>query len=196
MTPEIAATWQAWAAVVQAVGSVVAIGVAIAIARNQHEQNVKLIKDERARVEQGDKDKRRAIRGLAGRITSDISDHIDQVLIFHDRLNQLIRDDDERFSIDDAVGDLVGAVQDLRRAYDVANWEIKELKPIFQNSGILEAVYHYMVDAVLKDIANAAGECVAHVESSNYGFVQLDVDPFMAKLRSLQVSLQLHLQSL
>lgn len=91
----------------------------------------------------------------------------------------------------------MGAVQDLRRAYDVANWEIKELKPIFQDAGILEAVYHYMVEGVLKDISNAANECAEQgVQSSNYGLVQFDVDPLVAKLRNLQISLQLHLQSL
>ena len=67
MTPEMAATVQAWSAVVQAVGSVLAIVFATMIAKWQHDQNIELVEKERERIEQQDRKRDHAVLGVATR---------------------------------------------------------------------------------------------------------------------------------
>ncbi|KHS06585.1 hypothetical protein RM61_15055 [Xanthomonas phaseoli pv. phaseoli] len=142
MTQETAATIQAWAAIAQAVGSVMAIIAAIWIANRQHRQNIELVENERARVAGVDRRRNEAIYDVAMRCIGKI--HVRWMAVSEIHTQRLLISQSGRYLELDAISnELLGTLEELRNAVLKAIWEFEQLKDAYQMWGAIYALYHF-----------------------------------------------------
>ncbi|MCP3048349.1 hypothetical protein K6X13_14800 [Xanthomonas euvesicatoria pv. allii] len=169
MAPEAAATIQAWAAIAQAVGSVVAIIAAIWIANRQHHQNIELVEKERARIAGIDRRRNEAIYDAAMRSIGKINIRWRAVFEIHTQ-RLLLSQAGRHLELDGISNELLGTLEELRNAVLKALWEFEQLKDAYQMWGAAHALYHFeTVESLarMRDRINTAEIVISHESFSN-----------------------------
>ncbi|MEA9886140.1 hypothetical protein VDG05_17690 [Xanthomonas campestris pv. raphani] len=196
MTTEMAATWQAWSAVVQAVGSILAIIGAILIANWQHRQNVELVRDERKRVEQHDRKRDQAISEMASNAVGIVTEALNRMLRDHGRVRTLAFDGAENASIETAAENMEASFRGLDSATAVVIWQFEELKPVYQAAGAVPAIFHFHASASLVDIRRVTSRVIDMLKSHPYGHIQFDIEPMVREIESFHASITEDLRQL
>ncbi|MCC8691062.1 hypothetical protein [Xanthomonas campestris] len=171
MTPDVAATWQAWSAVIQAGGSIAAIIAAILIANNQHRQNVRLVKHERRRVEEVDDRRNQAIFRVASGAVVKVEETWKKVFLTYTK--RLIALQTDNYQDTHAINnELLGDLEILRDAVHRAVWEFEELTDAYRAWGALHALYHFETVDFLQKLLSKIKEVeirIAHEDTVRFG---------------------------
>ncbi|ATS38433.1 MULTISPECIES: hypothetical protein [Xanthomonas] len=196
MSPEVAATWQAWSAVVQAGGSIAAIAFAIWIANRQHEQNIELVRDERRRTEEQDRRRDEAIREMARDAIDIVTEALEAAHRDHGRAKALAYEGAEASKIDVAADIMAASFRGLESAAGIVIWQFDELKVVYQTAGATPAIFHFHTSASLADIKQVANRVTRMLENHNYAYIQFELEPIIQELYGFQASITEHFKQL
>ncbi|MCL1561829.1 hypothetical protein [Xanthomonas nasturtii] len=189
MTTDVAATWQAWSAVVQAIGSILAIIGAIAIANWQHRQNIELVKRERERIEQQDRKRDQAVLSVATAAIAILSEAFNPMNEARMRAKALVYEPAERKEIAKAAEELRVLLRVLRATTRVVIRQFQDLKPVYQSAGAEAAIFHFHTLASLKDIERVSDGCGQGFDSWNYSAFEPQIEPSLQEIESFHLSI-------
>ena len=189
MTPEMAATVQAWSAVVQAVGSVLAIVFATMIAKWQHDQNIELVEKERERIEQQDRKRDHAVLGVATRAIAILTEAFNGMHKAHMRAKTLLHEPADQNKVAEAAEDLRTSLFGLHAAASVVIWQFEELKPVYQSAGAEAAIFQFHTLASLKDIARVSQLLLGRFDRLTYHVVENDLEPSFQEIQSFHLDI-------
>ncbi|CAD7351604.1 hypothetical protein X12_003534 [Xanthomonas arboricola] len=189
MTPEMAATVQAWSAVVQAVGSVLAIVFATMIAKWQHDQNIELVKKERERVEQQDRKRDQAVLGVATDAIAILTEAFNIMHKANMRVKTFVHEPADQNKVAQAAEDLQISLRGLHAAASVVIWQFEELKPVYQDAGAEAAIFHFHTLASLNDIARLSQICKEMFDRLTYHVVHHEIERHLEEIQSFHLDI-------